>query len=201
MFDEQQEKWIKRTEGLFLRYGIKSITMDDVARELGISKKTLYQFVESKDDLVNKVVERHIEVEKNICATQFPNLANAIEEMFLVIETNAQQMSQMKANIVYDMQKYHREAWEKMEHFQMGFLYSVVRSNLERGMGEGLYRADIDVDITSKLHIAQSFALFDEKIFPQGQYKRETLFKEYLTHYLHGIVSDKGRSIIKAKLT
>lgn len=201
MFEEQQEKWIKRTEEIFLRYGIKSITMDDVARELGISKKTLYQFVESKDDLVNKVVERHIEMEKSMCANQFSLVANAIEEMFIVIEVNAQQMSQMKANIVYDMQKYHREAWEKMESFQHGFLYTVVRANLERGISEGLYRADLEVDITAKLHIAQSFTLFDEKIFPQGQYKRDVLFKEYLTHYLHGIVNDKGREIIKAKLT
>ncbi|MBL7825786.1 MAG: helix-turn-helix transcriptional regulator, partial [Saprospiraceae bacterium] len=82
MFNEQQEKWLKRTEDLFLRVGIKSVTMDDVARELGISKKTLYTFVESKDDLVKKVLERHIMQEKRDCEVMYERAQNAIQEMF-----------------------------------------------------------------------------------------------------------------------
>jgi TetR/AcrR family transcriptional regulator, cholesterol catabolism regulator len=196
MFSEQQDKWLKRVEDLFLRLGIKSITMDDVARELGISKKTLYTFVESKDDLVKKVIERHIEQDKKDCAIMFSTAKNALEEMFFVMDSNAQQMTQMKANIVYDLQKYHRDAWEVMSEFQHGFLYQVVRANLERGVKEGLYRDDFDIDIMTRLHIGSSFLLFDETIFPQNTFKREVVFMEYLMHYLHGIVSEKGRKAI-----
>ena len=78
MFTEQQEKWLKRVEDLFLRYGIKSITMDDVARELGISKKTLYQFVDNKDDLVHKMLERHIAEEKTMCDQVCGEAGNAV---------------------------------------------------------------------------------------------------------------------------
>jgi AcrR family transcriptional regulator len=200
MFTEQQEKWLKRAEEMFLRYGIKSLTMDDVARELGISKKTLYSFVESKDDLVNKVLERHIAEEKQMCGALYEQAANAIEEMFIVIESNAQQMAQMKSNIVFDLQKYHREAWEKMAEFQRGFLYDVVRANLNRGVAEGLYRADFDVDIVAKLHIVTSFQLFDESIFPQNSYRKEVVFTQYLLHYLHAIASERGLQLIKEKL-
>lgn len=200
MFTEQQAKWLKRVEDLFMRYGIKSITMDDVARELGISKKTLYQFVDSKDDLVNRMLERHIEEEKEQCGQLNLRAANAVEEMFLVIETNNQQLAQMKANIVYDLQKYHRDAWEKIQAFQQGFLYKIVCENLERGVREGVYRADFDVDIVARLHIAQSFQLFDEDIFPQNAYSKERLFREFLMHYLYGIVSEKGLQLLKAKL-
>jgi len=201
MFTEQQEKWLKRVEDLFMRYGIKSVTMDDVARELGISKKTLYLFVDNKDDLVNRMLERHIAGEKAQCARQLDVAANAIEEMFLVMEANSQQLQQMKANIVYDLQKYHRDAWEKIREFQRGFLYEVVRANLERGVREGFYRNDFDVDIVAKLHIALSFQLFDEDLFPQLTYTKESLFREYLLHYLYGIVSEKGLQLLKAKLS
>jgi AcrR family transcriptional regulator len=201
MFSEQQEKWLKRVEDLFLRYGIKSLTMDDVARELGISKKTLYLFVDNKDDLVNKMLEQHISTEKALCGQMFAEAANAIEEMFFVMEANAQQFQQMKANIVYDLQKYHRRAWEKVQDFQRGFLYSIVRANLERGVREGLYRSDFDIDIVAKLHIATTFQLFDEDLFPQLTYAKEKLFREHLLHYLHGIVSEKGMQLLKAKLS
>lgn len=201
MVTEQQEKWLKRTGEMFFRYGIKSLTMDDVARELGISKKTLYTFVENKDDLVCKVIERYIEDDRQLCEVQFKQAANAIEEMFIVIETNAQQMEQMKSNVIFDLQKYHRDAWEKMERFQHGFLYEVVRANLERGVAEGLYRTDFDIDIVTRLHIAASFQLFDESFFPAPSYKKDHVFREYLMHYLHGIVSEKGLKLIKEKLS
>lgn len=197
MFSEQQEKWLKRVEDLFMRLGIKSITMDDVARELGISKKTLYTFVESKDDLVKKVLQRHISEETSSCEIIFKSAKNAIEEMFMVIESNSQQMAQMKSNIIHDLQKYHRDAWEIIQEFQHGFLRKTVKANLERGVSEGLYRNDFNIEIMTALHIAGSFLLFDETFFPQNAFKRDIVFKEYLLHYLHGILSEKGRKWIE----
>lgn len=198
-FTEQQEKWLKRVEELFLRFGIKSITMDDVARELGISKKTLYQFVESKDDLVQKMLTRHIEQEKTMCNMLFSAAANALEEMYIVIDGDTQQLKQMKANIIHDLQRYHRDAWEKISEYQRGFLYTVVRNNLERGIREGLYRSDFDVDIVSKLHISGSIQLFNDDIFPHTHYKYDQVFREYMLHYLYGIVSEKGLALLKRK--
>lgn len=200
MLSEQQIKWTQRASELFLRNGIKSVTMDDVARELGISKKTLYLFVESKEDLVNKVLELHFQDEKSQCAEIYSRAADAVDEMFLVIENNAQALKQMKTNIVYDLQKYYREAWEKVIHYHYGFMYGVVRDNLVRGMHEGLYRPDIHVDILAKLHIAASFQLFDEQLFPQEKYPKTTLFKEFLMHFLYGIASEKGLTAIRKRL-
>ncbi len=199
MITEQQEKWLKRVEELFLRFGIKSITMDDVARELGISKKTLYQFVESKDDLVQKMLTRHIEQEKTTCKMLFGAAGNALEEMYIVIEGDTQQLKQMKANIIHDLQRYHHEAWEKVSEYQRGFLYSVVRNNLERGIREGLYRSDIEVDIITKLHISGSIQLFNEDIFPHTHYKYDEVFRAFMLHYLYGIVSEKGLAHLKMK--
>ena len=201
MFSEQQEKWLKRVEDLFLRYGIKSLTMDDVARELGISKKNLYLFVDNKDDLVNKMLERHIGEEKAMCRQMFAEAANAIEEMFFVMKANAQQFQQMKANIVYDLQKYHYDAWQRLQEYQRGTLMQRVKRNLERGIREGLYRGDFNLEMVARLHTAQTFQLFDEDWFPKAEFPRDHLFREFILHYLHGILSDEGRRRLKAKLS
>lgn len=201
MFTEQQEKWLKRIAELFMRLGIKSLTMDDVARELGISKKTLYQFVESKDDLVNKVIELHLTEECSRSEEVARSAKDALEEMLIVLKENIGDMQRMKANIIFELQKYHRDAWEQLQEYQRGFLYKVVRDNLERGIQEGYYRDDIDVDIAAKLHLAQSFAIFDETWFPKPPYSGETLFREAIMLYLYSILSEKGRQALKAKIS
>lgn len=201
MFTEQQQKWLRRIAELFMRLGIKSLTMDDVARELGISKKTLYQFVENKDDLVNKVIESHLTEECGRSEEVARLAKDALDEMLIVIKENVGDMQRMKANIVFELQKYHREAWEQLQEYQRGFLYKVVRSNLERGIREGYYRDDIDVDIAAKLHLVQSFAIFDDTWFPKPPYSGETLFREAIMLYLQSILSEKGRQALKTKLS
>jgi TetR/AcrR family transcriptional regulator, cholesterol catabolism regulator len=201
MFTEQQNKWLEQTEALFMRYGIKSITMDDVARELGISKKTLYQFVENKDDLVQKVLEQHIEQEQKSCMQVLNGSSSAIEEIMNLVKSNSEQLKHMKSNIIHDLQRYHREAWDKIAQHQSSFMYTVIRRNLERGQAEGLYRMDMDVDIITKIHIASSFQLLEESLFPSNHYTKFNIFKEYLTHYLYGIVSEKGYAILREKLS
>ena len=201
MFTEQQEKWLRRITELFMRLGIKSLTMDDVARELGISKKTLYQFVESKDDLVKKAIELHLKEECGRSEHMMQTATDAIDELLLVIRANVDEMRKMKANIVFELQKYHRDAWDMIQEYQRGYMFNIVKDNLERGIREGLYREDLDVDITAKLHLVQSFAIFDETWFPKPPYSGDVLFREAMMLYLQSILSEKGRQALKAKLT
>lgn len=196
----QETEWLERVEALFLRFGIKSQTMDDVSRELGISKKTLYQMVANKDDLLRQVLEHRISREKAQCLADCAAADNAIEEILLVIETNSKQLAQMKANVLHDLQKYHREGWQLVRNFHYGFVLRIIRENLERGRKEGLYRDDFDADVIAKLHLATVFQLFDEDLFPTNAFSKETVFREYMMHYLHGIVSDQGLNYLKSKL-
>ncbi len=197
----QEVNWIERVEKLFMRFGIKSITMDDVAAELGISKKTLYQMVESKDDLVIKVLEQHISREKSQCIGLSATAPNALEEIFIIMDSNSQEMAQMKTNIINDLQKYHRPAWELIQNFHYDFVYQVIRENLQRGRKEGLYREDFDIDMIAKLHLATAFNMFDPTLFPDGNTERVVLFNEYMLHYLHGIVSPKGLTYLQQKFS
>ncbi len=201
MVTEQAETtWLERIESLFLRLGVKSQTMDDVARELGISKKTLYQLVENKDDLVRKVLENHISREKTHCLDMAAQAENAIDEMVFVMDSNSQEFAQMKANILYELQKYHRDAWILIRKFQHDFVYKLVVANLERGKKEGLYRTNFDIDLITRIHLATVFTLFDEELFPSSNIRRDVLFREYMMHYLHAIVSEKGLKLLQSKL-
>lgn len=196
-----ESTWLERVEALFFRYGIKSLTMDDVAGELGISKKTLYQMVESKDDLVMKVLQHHTSREKSQCLNMASEASNAIEEILIVLDSNSQEMAQMKTNVINDLQKYHREGWLLIRNFHFDFVYKIIRENMMRGRKEGLYRENFDIDILAKLHLATAFNLFDEQIFPDGSTPRNVLFKEYMLHFLHGIVSPKGLTYLKKKIS
>ncbi|MFI5132413.1 MAG: TetR/AcrR family transcriptional regulator [Chitinophagales bacterium] len=197
----QDITWLDRVEALFLRFGIKSITMDDVAHELGISKKTLYQMVESKDALVIKVLNHHISREKTHCLIMAREAPNAIDEIFIIMDSNSQELAQMKTNIINDLQKYHRDAWLLIRNFQYDFVLKVIRENLARGRKEGLYREDFDLDIIAKLHLSTAFNLFDEQLFPAGSTSKVILFKEYMMHFLHGIVSSKGLAYLTMKIS
>jgi AcrR family transcriptional regulator len=196
----QQAQLLTRIENLFFRYGIKSITMDDVAAELGISKKTLYQWFESKDDLVVKVLEHHISREKSNCMQAASGAKNALEEIFILMDANSQELANMKSNIINDLQKYHRNAWEMMQKYHHEFTINIIRENITRGRKEGLYREDFDINIVAKLHLAAVFNLFDPQLFPDGTLSKAVLFKEYMMHYLHGITTPKGLTYLKKKL-
>lgn len=200
MFTDQQEKWLKRVEELFFKLGIKSITMDDVARELGISKKTLYAFVENKDDLVSKVMDRHI---ATLCMDDEALHAastDAVDEMCRVIKQIMADMGQMKPNVVHEMQKYHREVWDRINDFQQTYILNMARQNLEWGIRDGLYRNDFDLETTARFYIAGAMSIFDEQYFPKPPYTFEGLFREFIVNYLHSIVSEKGLEILKEKL-
>jgi TetR/AcrR family transcriptional regulator, cholesterol catabolism regulator len=200
MFTEQQEKWLKRVEELFFRLGIKSLTMDDVARELGISKKTLYTFVESKDDLVSKVMDRHMEVQCHVDEALHLQSTDAVDEMVRVIRNVVADLSQMKPNMIHELQKYHREVWERINRVQQTYILDLITKNLEWGRRDGLYRTDFDVDMVAKFYISGSFAIFEDKLFPKPPYTFDGLFKEHITNFLHSVVSDEGRRILKEKL-
>ncbi len=200
MFTEQQEKWLKRVEEIFFRLGIKSLTMDDVARELGISKKTLYQFVENKDDLVAKVMDRHMDGQCQADGVLHTESSDAIDEMVRVIKQVMHDLQQMKPNVIHELQKYHRETWERIEHFQRDYIYRVAKDNLDWGRRDGLYREDFDIDIAARFYIAGSMAIFQDGWFPKPPFTFEGLFREFITNYLYSVVSDRGREVLKAKL-
>ncbi|MEZ4949358.1 MAG: TetR/AcrR family transcriptional regulator [Saprospiraceae bacterium] len=147
--EDQKSQILTEAEKLFLRFGIKSVTMDYIAQNLGISKKTLYQIVDNKADLISKIVLNHVNKETQ-CINQISTEAeNAISEMLNISRYNIQKLREISPVAVFEMQKYYRKSWEQIESLHREQIYKVIFENIEKGKKEGLYREEINSDIVA----------------------------------------------------
>ena len=188
---------LEKAEFLFLKYGLKSVTMDDIARKLGISKKTLYQYVENKTDLVSQIMMTHIATEKALMEEVATNSGDAIEEMLKVGRYAIQQLRKLSPTLVYDLQKYYGNIWLMLQKLHRGHGQQMIRENIERGKLQGVYRPDVNADILAKMYVMSTFSLVDEEVFPLKKYNKENLFKEFIKYHIHGIASSKGLELLK----
>ena len=186
-----------KAENLFLRYGIKSVSMDDIARELGISKKTLYQAVENKKDLLMQVIQAHVAAELEEMNTIQDEATDAIDEMLRVTQYVLPTLRQMSPTVIYDLQKYYQEVWQLIEGYHNEHIFNMIKTNVERGISEGIYRDDFNADIVAKLYVGKTVLVIDEDLFPLKNYNKENLFKEYIKYHIRGIASAKGLKLLE----
>jgi AcrR family transcriptional regulator len=194
---ETQLRILQKGQELFLRYGIRSITMDEIATQLGISKKTIYQYFADKNELVDAVAAAHINQNKCKCNAYHETADNAVHEIFLTMEMVQEMMANMNPAIFYDLQKYHPKAFIKFNEHRNTFLYKVVKDNLEWGIEEGLYRPEINIDVTTKVRLETMFLPFNPDVFPYNKYRLVDVETETLEHYLYGIATLKGHKLIE----
>ncbi len=193
----QKEQILSGTETLFRRYGIKSVTMDDIARHLGISKKTLYQFVENKADLIDQIMTLHLEQEKVMVEEIHEKSVDAIDEILAIARHVIQQLRELSPSLMYDLQKYYKSNWDQMMQLHQVYIYDIIKGNIERGIKEGFYREDLNADIIAKLYVGKTMIVVDEDLFPLKNYNKENLFKEYIRYHIHGIASVKGLALFE----
>lgn len=181
---------LTRAQEMFMRVGIRSVSMDDIARELGRSKKTLYQFFPNKDVLVNRIMEQYLRSDQALLLDFRKTSSDAIEEWYKILNHNCRFLSSMNPYVIFDLRKYHAEAWNMFVDYKHNVIRKAVRDNLKRGKREGLYRADMDENILSGIYVLKIEVLVDGALFPGVS--REDVLKEYIAYHLRGIASTKG---------
>lgn len=194
---ETLNRILDHAEEMFLRIGVKSITLNDLARELGISKKTIYQHFENKAQLVQAVSERFFRSEEAEMLKITANAKNAIEEIVLIMQGMVQSKANISQNLIFEVQKYYPKAWRVFEGHSCNFMMQKVEENLRRGVAEGLYRSDLNIDLTARLRVAHVEAGFRPDLFPPNQFSFIEIQTATTEIYLHGIVSEKGREILQ----
>ncbi len=198
--DEKELQILLQVEALFMQYGVKSLTMDDVARHLSISKKTLYQYVSNKNELVQKALGRHIDKERQDMEEICSSATNAIDELFAISKHVSGMLKNIHPSVVFDLQKYYPEAWQIFDEYKMNYIYDCISTNLERGIKEGLYRDNLDVPIVSRIYIGRVDMLFDPKLFPPGQFNIADVYLELIRYHVRGIASEKGIEYLVKKV-
>lgn len=190
-----REKILQLSEELFWRYGIKSVTMDDIAKELGISKKTIYQHFPEKDAIVEEVISHKLNCEKTEMETLENQSENAVDEIMLALKNMKILMGQMNPSLLFELKKYHSNAWRIFQFHKHEHLKKTIMRNLEWGIADGLYLDSINVEAMSRLRIEETELAMDPGIFPQDQFSMIDLQIQFLHHYLRGLLTPKGFQI------
>ncbi len=191
-FMEKLNDILLKVTVLFRKYGIKSITMDDIAREIGISKKTLYLFITDKKDLVNKVLDFEME-RTRACFNELKPLGkNAISELFEVNRIMVEMMKRYSPSFDYDLKKYFPDINQRVLQNRRNGMHESVLANLKRGKAEGLYRSELNEEIITKLQISRIENMYSDAMFSGADFKMENVFKELFIYHIRGIANKKG---------
>ena len=183
---------IEKATKLFLQLGFKSVTMDDLAVSLGISKKTLYIHFENKHQLVKEVAHSIFEkVTRDIIKIK-DGTSNPIEEIHCVKMEAMKYLGSEKTSPNYQLQKYFPKIYEDLKTKEYQYLGDLVKNSLQNGIDTDLFRAEIDVEFVSRLYLNGMRGIRDIEIFPIEQFKIEELFENYLDYHLRAIVTPKG---------
>lgn len=197
--DPKKQEILDQALKLFMRLGIKSLTMDDVATQLRVSKKTLYGHFVDKNDLVEQVVGAvclfHREAINAICARGL----NAIDENEEITRFIVGQIGSMHPSVQFDLQKYHPRAWEIMETREREDIHACVSGNLRKGVADGLYREDLDVEVITRLYIARIDSTWDGRVFPPDRFNLSDVLWKHFEYHIRGIASRRGIAYLEKK--
>jgi len=192
---ETKDRILTRASALFLRNGIKSVSMDDIAADLGMSKKTLYKTFASKDEIVLAVMTTHLGQAQGECTRVAGTAANAVEEMLSISAWADKEFSNVHPSIFYDLKKYHPEAWVLFAKHKSAFILGQISNNLRRGIAEGLFRADLDVEVLARLNLVQIELAFDPDTYPPSQFSPLRVNRVFDEHFLLGVATLKGHRL------
>lgn len=188
---------IEESDKLFCQYGFKSVTMDDIANHLGMSKKTIYQHFSDKDELVNILIESRLNNQDCVIHESAEKAKDAVHELLLTLATMNESLGNLNPKMFYDLQKYHPKAWLYFKNFKEKSLGSAILANLERGITEGIYRAEINKDILTQLRLDHVELIFNRHDhYTANKYNIAQVMIEITEHFLYGICNQKGLALI-----
>ena len=193
----QLENIISKSGELFLRYGVKNLTMDEIAKQLGMSKKTIYQYVANKSDLVQKVMQAHLDKENSFIKDVQKTSKNALEENIRMMTFMCEDLQGFNGVIFFELQKYYPDSYALFNEHREKVALRRILNNLKAGIKEGLYRKDLDVEIVGRIFVAALDILIDQQRFPSKKYHFYVLYKEFVNYHFGGILTPKGLTFLE----
>jgi len=199
--DPVKRRIIDGAEELFLKYGIKTVTMDDIARFLSMSKKTIYHYFKDKNEIVNTVSTTHLEKERLKIESVQNSSKNAIEELLQLSKCIRENINGVNPTVFHDLKKYYNESWDIYMHYRSHVFYYSILSTLKNGIKNGYFREEIDPEILAILRMEEIQMLFNSEAFPRNKYDFKVVQQQFADHFIHGILTTKGKKIYSRYLT
>lgn len=193
--NDTKDKILRGAEELFMKYGIRSVSMDNIANHLGVSKKTLYQYFTDKDDIVASVTRDHLKKERIQMEEVESRSKNAVDMLVNLALCLRENMRGMNPSLLFDLQKYHHKAWEIWIEYRNKHVRQSIISNLEQGKAEGYFRPEVNNEILTTMRLENIQIVFDHTLFPHDKYSLEEVQNQILEHFAYGLFTEKGRKL------
>jgi AcrR family transcriptional regulator len=183
---------LERVRELFYKYGVRSISVDDICHDLGMSKKKLYHFVDSKTRLVEKLLELERQNFEIIFEKHNFEGVNAIDILLIVSRDLGERFRDVSPSMTFDLKKYYPEIYHKHIDERIEFIYSKIQINLQKGINQGMYRDDLSIELVARLYIRRLIDLHNPEFFPADKFSFQTLFDVMFDHFIRGIANQTG---------
>ncbi|MCO6357963.1 TetR family transcriptional regulator [Roseivirga pacifica] len=190
---ELRDKIIEHTGNLMIQFGIRTVTMDDISRDLGISKKTIYQYFKDKKDLVNSIVREHIDEDINHFRRAMSEGENSIHALIIVSQCLRDSLKDIKANIMHELHRFYPDAWMMFEDFKVNVMKESLISVIRRGQQEGHFRPEINAELMASLRIEQvQIFMMNKDLLPRDQISLGEVQYQLFDHFIHGLFTLEG---------
>ncbi|MEI6456838.1 MAG: helix-turn-helix domain-containing protein [bacterium] len=183
---------LERVRELFFKYGVRSVSIDDICRDVGISKKKLYLHVKSKNELVEKLLELERENFEIIFSTNKFDGVNAIDVLLMVSMEVGERFWDVSPSLTFDLKKYYPEIYHKHIENRIEFIYEQIQLNIKKGINNGMYRDDLSIELIARLYIRRLIDLHNPEFFPADNFSFQTLFDVMFDNFIRGISNENG---------
>ncbi|KOH44111.1 TetR/AcrR family transcriptional regulator [Sunxiuqinia dokdonensis] len=199
--EEKKAQILGQVGQLYMRHGIRSVTMDDVAAELGISKKTLYLYFKDKADLVDAVVDAFLMKDEAFHCQEGQSL-NAIDKIFWIRKHISEMLKIVHNNMEYDLKKSYPEVYRKIRAYKRKRIYLDNVAIMDQGKAEGLFREEIDSDVMARLVVGRFLFVLnpDNEVFSEEEVRDMRLFDLLMDYHFHGVCTEEGLKYYKQQL-
>ncbi len=190
--DEKLTAILKKAGEMFMQYGLRNVSMDDICRELGISKKTLYKYVDNKADLIEQLMNYN--ADRFSCDPHFfdGKKFNAIDILFEVSQIISENIKNTKAHLKFELQKYYTDIYKKYQTIKNEQIFEAIIHNIEQGIKEGIYREDLNIEVVAKLYMKKLEDIHDSDLFESINISFEQIFEIMFENHIRGISNKKG---------
>lgn len=190
-----KERILAEAERLFWKYGVRSVTMEDIARQLGISKKTIYQHFSDKEQILYQVIQEKTTRNQSEMDCMVIETTNPIEEILSVLSMMQKNADKVSPNLLIDIKRYYPQAFSLFRQYKEGQIMRSILENIQKGISQGLYRPDINPMILARLRVEQIELAFNDDLFPVEQFSMHEIQAELIHHFVRGMLTQKGFTI------
>lgn len=187
-----KERILVEAERLFWKFGVRSVTMEEIAKQLGISKKTIYQHFSDKEQILYQVIQQKTSRNQSEMECMVIDTANPIEEILSVLNMMQKNADQVSPNLLMDIKRYYPQAFSLFRQYKEEHIMRSILENIQKGIVEKLYRADINPTILARLRVEQIELAFNHDLFPSDQYSMHEVQAELIHHFVRGMLTEKG---------